>query len=162
VESRPGEGAKFTVLFPAVAGASDVETMPAGRRGVASREARILVVDDEDAVRAVVSRVLEEEGYTVSQARDGREALESLARNGRVDLVLTDVVMPGLGARELVERLGAEYPGLPVIWMSGYPRDAAFGDGGPTGAHAFLQKPIPQDVLVHTVEGVLGRSGREP
>lgn len=114
-----------------------------------------MVVDDEAAVRSVVSRTLEAEGYEVSQAGNGQEALEILARNGRVDAVLTDVVMPRLGGRELVERLAAEYPDLPVIWMSGYPRDAAFGDGGPNGAHPFLQKPIPEDVLVRTVEGVL-------
>jgi CheY-like chemotaxis protein len=115
------------------------------------------VVDDEDAVRALVSRTLEEEGYQVCQARDGQDALECLARNGRVDAVLTDVVMPRLGGRELVERLAAEYPDLPVIWMSGFPRDAAFGSGASAGAHPFLQKPISQDVLVRTVAGVMTR-----
>ena len=116
------------------------------------------MVDDEDTVRSVVSRTLEDEGYEVRQARDGQEALECLARDGRVDAVLTDVVMPRLGGRELVERLAAEYPDLPIIWMSGYPRDAAFGDGDGAGPHPFLQKPIPHDVLVRTVDAVLGRS----
>jgi FixJ family two-component response regulator len=74
-----------------------------------------------------------------------------------VDLVLTDVVMPELGGRELVERLAADYPGLPVIWMSGHPHDAAFADGGPAGAHPFLQKPMSVDLLVRTVEGLLAR-----
>ncbi|HYC31330.1 MAG TPA: ATP-binding protein [Gemmatimonadales bacterium] len=156
VESRPGAGAEFTVLFPAVSGPPAVVAMPASRAAVPSRPARLLVVDDEDAVRAVVSRALEEAGYEVSQARDGRDALDCLARNGRVDAVLTDVVMPQLGGRELVRRLAGEFPDLPVIWMSGYPRDTAFGDGAPTGAHPFLQKPIPQDVLVRTVAGVVG------
>ena len=82
-------------------------------------------------MRAVLSRTLEEEGYEVSQARNGREALERLAGTRGVDAVLTDVIMPELGGRELVERIAADYPGLPVIWMSGYPRDAAVGDGGP-------------------------------
>jgi PAS domain S-box-containing protein len=159
VDSRPGRGAEFTVLFPAIGGPPSVEAIPAARPGVPSRPARLLVVDDEDAVRTVVSRALEAQGYAVSQARDGQEALECLARNGRVDAVLTDVVMPRLGGRELVERLAAEYPDLPVIWMSGYPRDTAFGDGAPAGAHPFLQKPISQDVLVRTVAAVLGRRG---
>ena len=162
VDSRPGEGAEFTALFPAVAGPAGAETAPAGPPGGPSGPARILVVDDEDAVRAVVSRALEEEGYEVSQARDGREALDRLARDGRVDLVLTDVVMPRLGGRELVERLAASHPDLPVIWMSGYPRDAAFGDGDGTGAHPFLQKPIPPDVLARTVEGALRRARTFP
>jgi CheY-like chemotaxis protein len=157
VESRPDEGAEFTVLFPAVAGPSGVEALPAGRPDRPSQPARLLVVDDEEAVRWIVSRTLEAEGYEVTQAANGLEAMEAIARNGRVDLVLTDVVMPRLGGRELVERLEGKYPDLPVIWMSGYPRDAAFGDGGPNGAHPFLQKPIPPDVLIRTVEAVLSR-----
>jgi signal transduction histidine kinase/CheY-like chemotaxis protein len=159
VESRPGEGTEFTVLFPAVVAPSDAPTDGDGRPGVPPRAARLLVVDDEDAVRTVVSRTLEEEGYEVRQARNGREALERLAERERVDIVLTDVVMPELGGRELVERLSADYPGLPVIWMSGHPHDAAFGDEGPGAAHPFLQKPIPADLLVRTVEGALARRG---
>jgi CheY-like chemotaxis protein len=133
--------------------------MPAGPPGPGPRPARLLVVDDEDAVRAVLSRTLEAEGYEVSQARTGREALERLAGLRGVDAVLTDVIMPELGGRELVERLAAEYPGLPVIWMSGYPRDAAGGDGGSAGANPFLQKPISPDLLIRAVEDVLSRRG---
>jgi two-component system cell cycle sensor histidine kinase/response regulator CckA len=164
VESRAGEGAEFTLLFPAAAAPSEAPevtdgrpTVTDGRPEITRRSARLLVVDDEDAVRSLVSRTLEEEGYEVRQARNGREALESLAASGRVDVVLTDVVMPELGGRELVERLAADYPGLPVIWMSGHPHDAAFADGGPGGAHPFLQKPFPADLLVRTVESLLTR-----
>jgi two-component system cell cycle sensor histidine kinase/response regulator CckA len=163
VESRPGEGAEFTVLLPAVAAPSDSPEIGDGRpatRGeppVPRRPARVLVVDDEDAVRTVVSRTLEAEGYEVGQARNGREALEQLAANGRVDAVVTDVVMPGLGGRELVERLAVEYPGLPVIWISGHPHDATFGDGGGARAHPFLQKPIQSELLLRTVQDVLAR-----
>jgi signal transduction histidine kinase/CheY-like chemotaxis protein len=135
--------------------------MSNGTPATTRRAARLLVVDDEDALRWMVSRMLQEEGYEVVQARNGREALEHLAGHGRVDLVLTDVVMPVLGGRELVERIAVDYPGLPVIWMSGHPHDTAFADagpgGGPAGAHPFLQKPTPADVLVRTVAGVLAR-----
>jgi CheY-like chemotaxis protein len=159
VESRPGEGSKFTVLFPAVSAPPDLGAVVDGAQpGLTPRPARLLVVDDEDAVRAVLSRALEAEGYEVSQARNGREALERLAGLRGIDAVLTDVIMPELGGRELVERLAAEYPGLPVIWMSGYPRDAAVGDGGSAGTHPFLQKPISPDVLIRAVEDVLSRS----
>ena len=160
VESRPGEGAEFTVLFPAASTPSAAVAVPAARPDLPQRPGRLLVVDDEDAVRAVVSRALEEAGYEVTQARDGWEALECLARNGGVDAVLTDVVMPRLGGRELVERLAVEYPRLPVIWMSGHPRDMAFGDGVPAKTQPFLQKPIPHDLLARTVAGVLGRPAR--
>jgi DNA-binding NarL/FixJ family response regulator len=74
-----------------------------------------------------------------------------------VDLVLTDVIMPDIGGRELGERLDADFPDVPVIWMSGYPRDTAFGDTSPAGSPPFLQKPVPPDVLVRTVEGVLAQ-----
>jgi two-component system, cell cycle sensor histidine kinase and response regulator CckA len=67
--------------------------------------------------------------------------------------------MPELGGRELGERLAVDYPAVPVIWMSGYPRDAAFSDRGPPGAQPFLQKPILPEVLIRTVEGVLARRG---
>jgi signal transduction histidine kinase/CheY-like chemotaxis protein len=187
VESRAGEGSEFTVLFPAVAAppeepavvahggqpgdggppAPDKSPAPSDReRSVTPPAARLLVVDDEDALRWMVSRILQEEGYEVVQARNGREALERLAREGRVDLVLTDVVMPVLGGRELVERIAVDYPGLPVIWMSGHPHDTAFADagpgGGPASAHPFLQKPTPADVLARTVAGVLARETAAP
>jgi DNA-binding NarL/FixJ family response regulator len=74
-----------------------------------------------------------------------------------VDVVLTDVIMPELGGRELGERLAADFPDVLVIWMSGYPRDAAFGDTGPASSQPFLQKPVPPDVLVRTVAGVLAQ-----
>jgi CheY-like chemotaxis protein len=156
VDSRPGEGSKFTVLFPAVSAPTDAGMVAADQPRPAPRPARLLVVDDEDTVRAVLSRILAAEGYEVSQARNGREALERLAATRGVDAVLTDIIMPELGGRELVERLAAEYPGLPVICMSGYPRDAV-GGGGSAGASPFLQKPISAEVLIRAVEDVLSR-----
>jgi PAS domain S-box-containing protein len=157
VESRLGGGTTFTVLFPAAPAPRDAADAADAPPDAKSRPARLLVVDDEDAVRMVLSRTLEEEGYHVTQARNGREALERLVSHRDVDVVLTDVVMPELGGRELVERIVTEYPHLRVIWMSGYPRDVTFGDGDATVTQPFLQKPIPVDVLVRTVEGVLTR-----
>jgi PAS domain S-box-containing protein len=158
-ESEPGQGATFTVLLPAVAAPAAGSARGRDGTGGAARPARIVVVDDEDVVRAVVSRTLEEQGYEVLQARNGHEALQRLAEaGGTVDLVLSDVVMPGLGGRELGERLAAEHPDVLVVWMSGYPRDSAFGQGEPAGAQSFLQKPIPAEVLVRTVQDVLARA----
>jgi len=155
VESQPGNGSEFTVLFPAVTPPSGPSSTPTGHREPGPRPARLLVVDDEEAVRAVVSRILEDEGYEVGQARTGREALERMSGGHGVDVVLTDVIMPELGGRELGERLAVDHPGVPVIWMSGYPRDAAFSDTGPSGSQPFLQKPIVPEVLIRTVEEVL-------
>jgi DNA-binding NtrC family response regulator len=157
VESQPGEGSTFTVLLPAAVGLTDIPETPTSRRGeVVSGPARLLVVDDEGAVRALVSRTLEAEGYEVIQAGNGREALEWLAHN-RVDVVLADVIMPKLGGRELGQRLADDFPDVPVIWMSGYPRNTALDDSSAAGSPPFLQKPIPLDVLVRTVEDALGQ-----
>jgi CheY-like chemotaxis protein len=94
----------------------------------------------------------------VLQARNGREALERLAANqGRVDLVLSDVVMPLMGGRELGARLATDYPDLPVIWMSGYPRDAVFEE---RPGQSFLQKPIPPELLAAAVRELLGAVSR--
>ena len=157
VESQPGEGSTFTVLFPAALGPTDAPAAPTTRPDGVPRPARVLVVDDEGVVRALVSRTLEAEGHEVVQAGNGREALEWLAHNHDVDVVLTDVIMPELGGRELCERLAADFPDVPVIWMSGYPRDTALGDTSSAGSPPFLHKPIPLDVLVRTVEGVLAQ-----
>jgi len=119
---------------------------------------RVLVVDDEEVVRAIMTRTPEEEGYVVLEARNGREALERLAAHrGQVDLVLSDVVMPLMGGRELGARLAIDYPDLPVIWMSGYPRYAVFDE---RPGQAFLQKPIPPEVLAAAVRELLAATSR--
>jgi DNA-binding NtrC family response regulator len=104
---------------------------------------------------------LEEVGYEVLLARNGREALDSLARHsGAVDVVLSDIVMPVMGGRELANRLKAEHSGVPVVWMSGHPKDSAPVSSDAAGAGLFLQKPIAPDVLVETVARALERGGR--
>ena len=127
-----------------------------------SQRARILVVEDEDQIRAVVSRTLEGRGYVVLQARDGQEALDQLERvQGAVDAVLSDVVMPVMSGVDLAERLATAWPQLPIIWMSGYTRDSAFSDGVMREHQPFLQKPVSDDLLTQTIEGVLAaRSSR--
>jgi PAS domain S-box-containing protein len=151
-DSERGRGTRFTVLFPAT-------TSPGGRESgerpaMPHRQAssRVLVVEDEDSVRSIVSRTLRDGGYDVIEARHGREALARLEEHGStIALVLSDVVMPVMGGKELGERLAQERPGLPLVWMSGYPRDAAFADGSGGLDYPFLQKPIPEQVLLQTV-----------
>jgi CheY-like chemotaxis protein len=121
----------------------------------------ILVVEDEEAVRTIVTRTLQDAGYEVIQARDGREALARLEDGEGIALVLTDMVMPVMGGRELGERLGRERPDLPLIYMSGYPRDTALDGGSAELEHPFLQKPVPAERLVRTVADALAR-GRAP
>jgi PAS domain S-box-containing protein len=151
-ESERGRGTRFTVLLPLTTppdGRTPSDRPPSPSR---ANSARILLVEDEDPVRAIIARTLRDQGYEVVEARHGREALARLAEEGEsIALVLSDVVMPVMGGRELGERLTREHPELPVIWMSGYPRDTAFAEGADALDHAFLQKPIPEEVLIRVV-----------
>jgi CheY-like chemotaxis protein len=114
--------------------------------------AGILLVEDEASVRYIMRRTLEEAGYTVLEAESCADALTLLGKEGaRINLVLTDVIMPGGGGRELAERVAAGRPDMPVLFTSGY-TDGDIERRGllPPGA-AFLQKPVTPEALVRAV-----------
>jgi two-component system, cell cycle sensor histidine kinase and response regulator CckA len=94
----------------------------------------------------------------VLEARHGREPLTRLHERADIQVVRSDVVMPVMGGRALGEELAKEHPGLPLIWMSGYPRDTAFADYVGALEHPFLQKPIDPDLLVRTVGEAVTRT----
>ncbi len=156
IASVLGEGTVVSILLPLapepaapVAGPSAAEPRTADRK-------RVFLVEDEEQVRALLARTLREAGYAVEVARHGGEALEQLERNGAsVDLVITDLVMPVMGGRELARALAAIRPELPLIWISGHPREVGLRDAGPGRNEPFLQKPIPSEVLLETVARVL-------
>ena len=150
-------GAAFTVLLP-LTDAPGPATMRSGGDGHSPQPARILVVDDEDLVRSVMARCLEEEGYAVVQARNGREALERLADDGSIDLVLSDLVMPVMSGRELARELSSRRPELPVLWISGHPWEPALGDAPRQPAEPVLQKPVAAAALREAVAGALHRA----
>jgi two-component system, cell cycle sensor histidine kinase and response regulator CckA len=113
--------------------------------------ARILVVDDEPTVRRLTARVLMGEGYQVSEAQDGLEALHIVLTNGaELDMVISDIVMPKLNGVELLQSIVSAHPGLPVILMSGYgaARLTEMGIAAPCGV---LLKPFPPEALVAEV-----------
>ena len=159
VDSAPGRGSRFTVLLPAVAATAEA---PATRdRDVAPAGAgTILLVEDEPEVRTALRRILERQGYAVREASTGAEALRivdasAAADAGRIDLVLTDLVMPELGGHALGERLAARHPDVRVLYMSGHTDDETFRRGlSGTGA-AFLQKPFTASRLAHAVRRAL-------
>jgi two-component system cell cycle sensor histidine kinase/response regulator CckA len=131
------------------------------RREAHSRE-RILVVEDEGAVRAIVTRTLQGDGYEVLGARDGREALKLLEEvAGAVSLVITDIVMPGMSGGQLVRELGRRYPAIAVIWISGHPRESELHAGDVAPSHIFLHKPVAPAVLLDTVAEVLQGATRD-
>ena len=116
----------------------------------------ILLVEDEVGVRGLVKRNLEKQGYTVLDASNGKEAIEAVeGYNGPLHLVITDVVMPVMGGRQLVDRLLLHYPNLKVLYVSGYADDAMPGKGINVETHVFLQKPFSPPDLAKKVRIVL-------
>jgi DNA-binding NtrC family response regulator len=114
----------------------------------------ILLVDDEDGVRKLVFAVLKSNGYDVMEAANGVSALAAYEKNGhKVDMVLTDVVMPQMNGFDLGKQLKERTPGVKILYMSGY-RDNAIGGGG-DAPRAFLHKPFTPDVLLAKVREVL-------
>lgn len=119
----------------------------------------VLVVDDEQGVRDLVCRTLQGEGYRTLEAGHGAEALKLVeSAPDPVDLVITDVVMPGMDGRELGRRLAQSKPSLPVLYMSAYDVNDIFRRGSPSTSAPFLQKPFPHATLITRVEQLLSRS----
>ncbi len=116
----------------------------------------ILLVEDEAAVRTLAKRVLFQKGYRVLEASDGAIALRLAAGHvGEIDLVLTDVAMPNLGGRGLVEELKELSPGMRVLFMSGYPKEEVFPDKGANRV-PYLQKPFTSEALLAEVRTAFG------
>ena len=116
----------------------------------------VLVVDDEQGLRDLVCRTLRAEGYRTLEAAHGGEALELVERGPEtIDLVVTDVVMPGMDGRELGRRLAQSRPALPILYMSAYDVNDIFRRGSPRSSAPFLQKPFPRDGLINSVEQLL-------
>jgi two-component system cell cycle sensor histidine kinase/response regulator CckA len=116
----------------------------------AAAGATVLLVDDEGAVRRFAGRVLEREGYTVREARDGAEALDLVRQGGSFDVVVSDIVMPRLNGVELMQALASSHPDLPVILMSGY-ATAALSELGIVAPCSILAKPFPPERLLEEV-----------
>jgi CheY-like chemotaxis protein len=116
----------------------------------------ILLVEDDEVVRALVREMLSRNGYTVLEAASGADALRICARReSPVDLVITDVVMPGMSGSELADRLADEYPQLKVLHTSGYSDEAIVQHGVLGASAAFLQKPFSMQALASKVREVL-------
>ena len=155
VYSEPGRGSSFKIYLPRIATPADVPAGPQ-KGGPARGSETVLVVEDEPAVLTLSQRALEAQGYVVLAASDAAAALRVVERHGgTIHLLLTDVVMPGLSGRELAERLGAQRPGIRVLYMSGYPGDAVVQHGTLPSGSAFLQKPFSPDRLARKVRDVL-------
>jgi PAS domain S-box-containing protein len=154
-DSTEGIGTTFTVLFPQLPAETDASSEPAEQtldRGAGV----VLVTEDEDPIRALSRRILEREGYTVLEARDGREAIRVAAGYpGRIDLLLSDLVMPNVGGRELFSHLRLLRPDLRVLFVSGYTDDDILRRGLSDPGSAFLQKPFTARALATAAKAAL-------
>ena len=159
VESTPGEGTSFMINFPRVSIAlgSGIATTVAAARVVSGTET-ILLVEDQQEVRDVVRQTLQRHGYDVLEAVDGHAALALLqSRAGRIHLLLTDVVMPHMSGRELVEAITRHDRSIRVLYTSGYTDDAIVRHGVLDPGIAFIQKPFTPEQLLGRVRDVLSR-----
>jgi two-component system cell cycle sensor histidine kinase/response regulator CckA len=155
--SEPGMGTTFKLYFPRVSLPADAELMPTNRKaGSIDGTETILLVEDEEEVRPLIAEALRSYGYRVLEASNGAEALDLVDREeGSIDMLLSDVVMPGMNGRELSEKLLLDRPEMKVLFTSGYPADTIIRHGIAQATTAYLEKPYLPDELARKVRHVL-------
>jgi CheY-like chemotaxis protein len=159
VYSEPGRGTTFKIYLPAVAEAADPEEPSGEAPGALRGTETVLVVEDQGMVCEVICEALKSQGYEVLPAQSPDEALQIAAGHpGPIHLLLTDLVMPGLGGRELATRLLASRPDIRVLYMSGYTGEVIAGRGVEKSL-AFLEKPFTTRALFGKVRNVLDDPG---
>jgi len=162
VQNDVGKGTTFTMFFPMTEKKGIGKTSPISEAPV-RESATILAVDDNLAMRNLIIDILEPLGYKVLLASSGNEALEiSRTKEEKIDLLLTDVVMPGMSGRQLINKLQSERPGLKAILMSGYPADIVGPDNLLEPHLNFISKPFVQTELIQKINQVLEESVPPP
>jgi CheY-like chemotaxis protein/anti-sigma regulatory factor (Ser/Thr protein kinase) len=164
LDSHPGQGTKVTMIFPIADTGGRADAAPGAGESSSSGSAQaddgkacVLVVEDNDDVRELAEQVLELEGYAVQSAASGEQAMALLRQGARVDLLFTDVIMPGgMNGLDLVEQARALYPGLPVLVTTGY-MDELPGRGRSGGLN-ILAKPYRQESLLERARAALERT----
>jgi PAS domain S-box-containing protein len=155
LQTAEGEGTTLTLSLPATDEPLQEEPPPAGEVPGGQGET-VLLVEDADALRDLTRRILVEAGYSVLEARNGVQAVRIVARQGPVDLLLSDIVMPGMSGRDLAVRLREKYPEIPIVFMSGYTDDALLG--GDFTTTTLLPKPFDAEQLLRAVREELDRA----
>ena len=162
VQSEPGQGTTFRIYLPRVEEVAETPSQLAVGEAKNSGTETILLVEDEESVRELVRETLESKGYRVFEAENGEAALRLTAKLSQpVDVLITDVVMPGMSGRELSARLSASCPNTKVLYLSGYTEDAIIHEGVLDAGTAFLQKPFTLQALARKLREVLGESARK-
>jgi PAS domain S-box-containing protein len=159
LDSEVGRGSTFTIYLPRT---MDVSTAATPVRKAESKrgDETILLFEDDEMVRTLAVRALRSVGFGVIEAKNGEEALEQVRQHGAdIDLVLTDVIMPGMNGRELIETIGRTNPGVPYLFMSGYTDDVISQHGIAPEDARFLEKPFTPSTLTRRIRQVLDRHG---
>jgi len=156
VDSELGQGTTFKIYLPRVDSAVAPVKVKRARGKLPGGTETILLVEDSTGVRSLMRYALQQKGYSVLEAKHGREALEISGQHvGPIHLLLTDLVMPGLSGPQVVAQLESDRPDMRVLYMSGYSEDMWGDQRILDGEHRMLQKPFPPDVLAKTVREVL-------
>ena len=157
VDSRPGAGSTFMVYLPAADERASRVIVPVAASAPRGLGETVVLAEDEEPLRVLLGRVLAGSGYHVISGRNGAEALEAVhARGGRVDLLLTDLVMPRMTGAELARALSGEQPGMKVLFMTGHTEDANVLDRFEHGGAEVIQKPFTNEALLGLVRRLLG------
>jgi DNA-binding NtrC family response regulator len=154
-------GTTYELLLPLVAGGRPVpEVVSAVEPAAGPAKPTVLLVEDEDLIRHLAEQILVEAGYRVLTAANASEAMEIAERaSERLDLLLTDVVMPGVSGTDLAHRLLRHHPEMRILYMSGYSDSLIFRYGVLQERAAFLRKPFSAEALERRVGELLGRAG---
>jgi two-component system cell cycle sensor histidine kinase/response regulator CckA len=156
VESEPGQGTTFRIYLPRTDRAAQTPALPQPGSQELRGSETVLLVEDEDQVRALVRSVLHKNGYHVLEAQNGGEAFLLCEKHPEpIQLLLTDLVMPRMNGRELAERLAPLRPTMKVLYMSGYTEDSVFHEGLLKSDIAFLPKPLSSEALLRKVRHTL-------
>jgi CheY-like chemotaxis protein len=157
VYSEPGQGTSFKIYFPRVKRSEDLaDSSPSVTAADLPPGQTILIAEDEDAVRAILVKTCSKAGYHILAATNGEEALAlAEGHSGRIDLLITDVIMPGISGRVLADQMARQRPEIKILYCSGYAEKAIF-QPGVLGSHAtFIQKPFSTNALLQAIHGVL-------
>jgi CheY-like chemotaxis protein len=162
IYSEPGHGTTIKIYLPRFIGETQVSEPEASRAIGKSLGENILVVEDDADVRSYIVEVLRELDYNIVEAEDAEAALHVVdQRGGKIDLLLTDVILPGMNGRELVRQLHARWPELKVLYMTGYSRNAIVHQGRLDPDVDVIQKPLVQTDLAERIRAVLDRPAHQ-
>ncbi len=155
-ESTPGEGTTFVIYLPAIDEQTEPDSIKGDFQAQSGRGETILVVEDDTATRNAISEILESQGYTVFCAEDGAIALSELeARSGAVELIISDLVMPNMGGRDLYDEVSDRYPHIKMVLITGYPLGGHTRELLDHQRVTWLQKPLTSETLAQTVQFML-------